>query len=448
MKRSISLTILFLLVAVMLTGCGGSGTKPMANGSGIPVTFNTGDALNDQIAKFELTITAVTLTGSGTTPTTGNLLSRPAEIEFSHEAGSFEPLMVPNVPPGTYSGATLTVTSPEIVVINSGVPVKVPVTLTSGTATVAFSPAVTIASGSNTVVNFDLDLAASVTLNGTPITSATVTPKFTATTSTVVEGNEDDDSGEIEDVHGKVTNITPPNFTIDTGKSMITFATDSNTRFRDGITQLTDLKVGDIVEVDGISKPDGTKLATKVEREGSETGEEVEGIISAVTGSPATLLTIVHQVDSDHSPSAPTTVDIAVNSSTVYSVRADKLNLGTVPAFDSTHIGKGQRIEADSDNGTTAPIVARKVKLREQALLGTIAATPAPTATGFTLTISPTSAFGSLSGQTSITVSIVSGTMIKPGTTLTAGSPVRVRGLVFVSGTTYSAIAARIDNHN
>ena len=81
------------------------------------------------------------------------------------------------------------------------------------------------------------------------------------------EGNEDHDNGELDDVHGSVKSISAPNFTITTKSTDITFATDSNTRFRDGITQLSDLKVGDIVEVDGITKSDGTKLATKVERE-------------------------------------------------------------------------------------------------------------------------------------------------------------------------------------
>jgi hypothetical protein len=63
----------------------------------------------------------------------------------------------------------------------------------------------------------------------------------------------------------------------------------------------------------------------------------------------------------DSSSSTATTLDIGVNSSTVYSVRADKLNV-TAPAFDATHIGKGQRIEADSNSSTT-PITASKVKL-------------------------------------------------------------------------------------
>jgi hypothetical protein len=256
------------------------------------------------------------------------------------------------------------------------------------------------------------------------------------------EGNEDHDDGEIEDVHGSVTNINAPNFTIQTRSSTITFATDSNTRFRDGISQLSDLKVGDIVEVDGVTKSDGTKLATKVEREGAENGEEVEGLISALNN-PLTTITIIHQMDSTGTSSSPVTVNVGVNSSTVFSVRADKLNI-TSPAFDSTHIGKGQRIEADISSSSS--MVASKVKLREQALIGTVAATPAPTSSGFTLNVSPTSAFGTLSGATTVPVTFANGATLK--TTPVAGATIRVRGLVFINGTAYSMIAVRDDDNH
>jgi Domain of unknown function (DUF5666) len=440
MKRLLSFSLTGFVAALLLIGCGG-GSKPPVQVTGTMVTLQTGDAVNDQIAKFELTISSITLTGAGGTANTSNLLSAPAEVEFSHQAGSLEPLSLAHVPPGTYSGATLTVSNPEVVAIVGGVPTKVNATLSSTTVNVAFSPNVSIGT-TPMFLNFDLDLANSITISGT---SATVSPKFNVSTSNVApnEDKEDEDNGEIEDVHGSVTNVAAPNFTIQTRTTTITFATDANTRFHDGITQLSDLKVGDIVEVDGVTKPDGSKLATKVEREGDRNGEELEGIISALD-SPLTKITIVHQQDSTGSSSSPVTVDIGVNSGTVYSVRADKLNI-TPPPFDSTHIGKGQRIEADAIS-STAPMVASKVKLREQALIGTVAASPAPAASGFTLNVSPTSAFGTLSGATTVPVTFASGATLK--TTPAAGATIRVRGLVFVNGTAYSMIAVRDDDNH
>jgi hypothetical protein len=439
MKRF--LYTLITLTFVYLVGCGSSGNGPVQL-TGTPMTLQTGDAVNDQIAKFELTISSIVLTGASGTADTANLLAGPAEVEFSHQAGAFEPLSLAHVPQGTYSGATLVVSNPEVVAIVGGVVTKLTPSLSSSTVNVVFSANITVGS-SPMFLNFDLDLANSVTINGT---SATIAPKFNVSTSTVApdENNENEDNGGIEDAHGTVTNIAAPNFSIQTRSTTLIFATDSNTRFHDGITQFSDLKMGDIVEVDGITKPDGTKLATKVEREGDHNGEEAEGLISTLD-SPLSKITIVHQMDTKGTSSAPVTVDISVNSSTLFSTRFDKLNLTTAPLFDATHIGKGQRVEADSSSSST-PLIATKLKLREQALIGTVAASPAPTSAGFTLNVSPTSAFGTLSGATTVQVMLANGANLK--TTPAAGATIRVRGLVFVNGTTYTMIAVRSDDNH
>jgi len=429
------------LMLFYLAGCGGSGNGGQATGT--PMTLQTGDATNDQIAKFELTISSIILTGANGTPNTANLLSGPADVEFSHQAGAFEPLSLAHVPPGTYSGATVAVSNPEVVAIVNGVPTKLTASPSSATVNVTFAPNLSVGN-SPMFLNFDLDLANSVTISGT---SATIAAKFNVSTSTVApdQNNENEGDGEIEDAHGSLTNVSAPNFTIQTRTTTITFATDNNTRFHDGITQLSDLKVGDLVEVDAVTKSDGTtKLATQVERDGDHNGEEAEGLISALD-SPLTKITIVHQMDSTGASASTVTVDIGVNSGTVFSTRFDKLNFPSAPLFDATHIAKGQRIEVDSSTSST-PLVASKVKLREQALIGTVAASPAPTASGFTLNVSPTSAFGTLSGATTVQVMFANGANLQ--TTPTAGNTIRVRGLVFVNGTTYTMIAVRGDDNN
>jgi hypothetical protein len=428
-------------MVLYLAACGGSGNNSVQL-TGTPLTLQTGDALNDQIAKFELTINSIVLTGASGTADTTNLLSAPAEVEFSHQAGTFEPLSLAHVPPGTYSGATVTVSNAEVVAMVGGVATKLAASLSSSPVNVTFSPNVTVGS-SPMFLNFDLDLANSVTISGT---SATIAPKFNVSTSTVAsdENSEREENGEIDDVHGVVTAIAAPNFTIQTRTTTITFATDANTKLHDGIAQLSDLKVGDIVEVEGATKSDGTKLATSVEREGDHNGEEAEGLISNLD-TPLSKITIVHQMDSTGTSSSPVTVDVGVNASTAFSVRFDKLNISAPPLFDANHIGKGQRIEIDSSS-SSAPLVASKVKLREQALIGTVAASPAPTSSGFTLNVSPTSAFGTLSGATSVSVTFANGADLR--TTAAAGGTIRVRGLVFVNGTTYTMIAVRDDDNH
>jgi hypothetical protein len=437
MRRVLFATFLSVLV-LAFAGCSGSGNMPV-QATGTAVTLQAGDATNDQVAKFELTITSITLTGVSPTANTGNLLSEPAEIEFSHLAGTLEPFSLGHIPPGTYSGATMMVSNPELVVVNAGVISKPAVNLSSSTINITFSSNITVTS-TPLFLNFDLDLTKSIDLTQTPVA---ITPTFTVTTSTVPANHDDegDDDGEENDTHGTVQNITAPNFTITTEDGMnAMFATDSNTMFSEGLTTLTDLHVGDVVEVDAVTKSDGTKLATRVARDEDHMGEEVEGLVSNMD-SPLTTITIVHQVDSMNSSTPPTTVSVSVNANTQFMVHPDRLFM-TAPAFDATHIGKGQRIEADSST-TASPLVATKVKLREQALVGTVSNA---SSTGFTLTPSPTSAFATLSGATSVAVTFASGA--NEVTVPANGSTIRVRGLVFVNGTAYSMIAARSDNNN
>ena len=439
MKR-IFLFPLCILALIYLAGCGSSNNSVQTTGT--MVTLQTGDALNDQIVKFELTIRSITLNGTGGTANTSNLLSAPAEVEFSHEAGTFEPLSLAHVPPGTYSGATMMVSNPEVVAVINGAPTKLTATLSSPTVNITFTSNITVGS-SPMFINFDIDLPNSVTINGT---SATVSPTFKITTSMVApEDSEDqnDDNGEIDDVHGSVTNVTAPNFTIQTRETMLTFATDANTRFGGGLTAVTDLKVGDFVEVDGVTQPDGTKLARMVEREGTMAGEEVEGIISAVTGSPATAITIAHQLDSTGTSTPPVTVNVQITANTQFVIRPDRfgMSLSLPMIFDASHIGKGQRVETDSTSAAT-PMVANSVKLREQALIGTVSNLNSNT---FTLTVNPSSAFATLSGVTTVSVTMVGGA--DESAPLMNGATVRVRGLVFVNGTAYSMIGVRDDDN-
>jgi hypothetical protein len=115
---------------------------------------------------------------------------------------------------------------------------------------------------------------------------------------------------------------------------------------------------------------------------------------------------------------------------------------GPFLAFGAANIGLGQRIEVDSETQSTNPAsaTADKIKLQEQALTGTISALSAGS---FVLTPSTTSAVFSLTGISSVTVNTLPSTVVK-GVTLANGGTVTARGLLFVNGTSYTMITARI----
>ena len=458
MKRLVLFAVLGAIL--VMTGCGGGSSNsaaPSATANSASMSINVGDAPNDKIIEFELTVNSITLAG-GTNPV---VLSTPTRVEFVHNAGTFEPLSLMNVPAGTYTGATVTVSNPEIVLVD---PTTKTITkleganavLTSGTVNVTFSPSLTIGTGAS-VLNLDLNLANSVTLNSTG-TSATITPQFTAGTSAVAANNQDEDNGEVDDLRGKVTSVSSPKFTIQPPQTAqpVTITTDANTQFKDGISSFSQIAAGMIVSVDAVTQSDGSLLAKKVESETENAnGEEVEGVITAVTcasatacpstGNAATQVTITTQkVSAAGTPTATTgsTVNIPITAGTRFSVHSGKLS-GTLPAFDATHIGNAQRIEADSENEAnddSAHVSGDKIKLNEQALSGTVSSF---TATGFTLTVDSTSAFASLAGTTTVSVQTSSATEVK-NVTPANGATVRVRGLLFVNGTSYTLVATRI----
>jgi uncharacterized protein DUF5666 len=448
MKRVFVLAV--LTAVLIISGCGGGGGNGSltATPNSGNTTINFGDATNDQIIVFELLINSITLNG-GSNP---SVLPKPTEFEFTHAAGSVEPLSVLNVPPGTYTGATISVANPEVVIVNAGAPQQVPATLSSSTINVTFSAPITIGTGA-AVLNFDLNLATSVTLNGNPVTSATVTPQFTVTTSTVPAAgaeNENEDNGEVDDLRGVVTSVASPKFTIQPSQTAqpVTISTDSNTQFSDGITSFSQITNGMLVSVDAVTQSDGTILAKKVEAETeTQNGEEVEGIITAVTGAPATQITVTTQKTAatgtaPNTPATGTSVTVSIGNGTKFMVDPHKLN-GPFPAFDASHIGKAQRVEVDSESqtgNTSTSVTGDKIKLSEQALTGTVSALSGNT---FTLTVDSTSAFASLSGATTVTVQTQSATELK-NVTLSNTATVRVRGLLFVNGTAYTMVAARI----
>ena len=211
MRKIALVTILAMAVAFVAVGCGsGSSTGTGVTGQGSQLTVNFGDAVNDQIIAFELTINSITLTGNGNP----SVLAKPAEVEFVHNAGTVEPISLLNVPAGTYTGATITVSNPEVVIVDPTT--KLPVKLTATLAHTSVSPTFNLTIGPNaSVLNFDLNLATSVTISGT---SATVDPQFTAATSSVPaaktdDQNENEDNGEME-VRGTITDVTSPKFTV------------------------------------------------------------------------------------------------------------------------------------------------------------------------------------------------------------------------------------------
>ncbi|HWC16358.1 MAG TPA: DUF4382 domain-containing protein [Terriglobales bacterium] len=466
MKTGLRALFLSLVLAGMLavTSCsGGSAAKSsVASAQSAMVTVNIGDSPNDRVAALEVTISSITLsTDSGSTVP---VLTSPVTIELRRLSGTFRPISITSVPAGTYTQANLQLSAAKITVLDPATgqlrekALPVPTTPVS----IKFASPLVLTTQAATV-NLDFNLASSVSIDANG--NITFTPTIIATVAKVrpdKENEHDAEDGEVDEVVGSVTDVSTPKFTIMLGQGpqTLTFVTDSSTQFK-GVGSLAAITKGTIVEVHAITQTDGSLLATKVEvevQDGDEREGAAEGLVVSTTGSPVTQFgMLVRDRDGDSSKSSPlgSTLTVNVNSNTQFSFAAGTIDLSKLsptPLFDATSLAKGQNVlagmmsrefEAEDAHSGGMAITADKVRLRQQALTGTVSAViQNGTSTSFTLTVPADSVFAMLAGQTAVIVTQQANTQVS--TPVASGATVRVRGLLFFAGGKYTLVASRI----
>lgn len=452
----LTLAFAFAAMTAFMMGCGGGGSSASSSPSPTPtpgtgansVQVRFGDAPADSVISFEVSVSALTLTPTGGGSAVTVAVPANNRIELTHQSGKFEPFVVGNLPQGTFSAANLTLVNSELTFLNSsGTPVHINGPA-SATVSIPLNPNVTIGT-SPLVLNIDVNVAASIStagtvVNGIAFTSSSFT--ITAKAPGAVNAQQDDD-GEIEDIQGTVTAVNGSSFTLSIGTtgSSLTFATDATTEFKDGAT-LAGL-LNQVVTVEGFTKSDGSLFAKEVEGLENQNGAEVEGLITAISG---TTLTVTAQDGigsgmDDSKVGATFTVNIAGLNASKFRVKGGDGFGGNVPAgltFDNTTIHQGQRIEVDTDaavppaNGAITP---DKINLQQQGISGTIANAATNT---FDLNLAADSALATISGQTVVHVTVISATDKR--VSISNAATVEVRGLLFWTGTSWQMVARRI----
>ena len=445
-----------LMTFALLTGCGGGGNALTNPGTGAPppgtqaTQIRFGDAPADSVIAFEVSVSALTLTPAGGGSAVTVTVPANNRIELTHASGKFEPFITGNLPQGTFSAVNLTLVNSELTFLNStgtAVHINGPA---SSSISVPLSPNVTIGS-SPMVFSIDVNVANSVTTSAGVVNGISFGPtSFNITAKAPgAANNQQDDDGEIEDVQGTITAINAPSFTIKLQNgSSLTFSTDATTEFKDGVTGVASLTVNQVVTVEGFTKSDGSLFAKEVEGLENQNGAEVEGIITAISG---TTLTVAAQDGIgngfDNSKIGATfTVNIAGLNASKFRVKSGNGFGGSLPnatfPFDATTIHAGQRIEVDTDaavppaNGAVTP---DKINLQQQGIGGTIANAAAGK---FDLTLAADSALAVISGQTVVHVTTNSNTDVR--ISIANGTKADVRGLLFWNGTSWQMIARRV----
>lgn len=447
-----------------LTSCSGGSAATMlpttAHAQSAMVTVNVGDSPDDRVGALEVTIASISLVnGSGAAVP---VLTTPIEIELRHLAGTFRPISLTSVPAGTYTQVSVQLSAAEITVLDpsTGNLVEKNVPVPSSPITIKLASPLVLTTEAATV-NLDFNLASSVSIDAAG--NIAFSPTIVATTAMVRPDDEnDEEQGEVDEVVGAVTNISGSSFTIMVGEGpqTLTFVTNSSTEFR-GVGSLSAIMKGTIVEVHAVTQSDGTLLATKVEVEVEDQNAqeaEAEGLVVSTTGSPVTQFAILvrdHSGDSSKSSALGSTLTVNANSNTKFAIDTEDVNLSGLsftPTFDATSLAKGQNVEAEMGSGEfeaedehsgTMAITADKVRLKQQALTGTVSGlTQNGNASSFTLTVASDSVFAMLTGQTTVIVVVQASTEME--TTPANGGTVQVRGLLFFASGKYTLVTGRV----
>lgn len=450
LTRFLGLAATFVATAGLILGCSGNVSSVSTTGiagAAVDVPVMITDAPSDQLVAFTLTLNSIVLTNSA--GKTVSILSTPTTIEVCHLNGVQEALITASIPQDTYVSAAFTFASPQITYINStGTAVSVTPTLSTTSYTTTFSAPIAI-SNSSTSLLVDLLASQSVTISGTTVT---VSPVFSvkpiAASATLPapghNGTGMEQHGAVVSASGTTLVIQPPS------GSNVTFTTNSSTIYQ-GVSSLTGLTAGQLVEVDFSLQTGGVLLATRVELEPQPpTGQPqnlLSGPVTAVTtASNSFKMALMQGLGAAVSPTAAGSIyTVNYTSSTVFAAApqfAALTGLPFTPTFTAATLKAGQAVgvTASSISGTTA--TATNVFLLPQTLSGTVSAI---TTTGswkvYTLTLTSGSAFATLSGATSVTVYTSSATTPMAASAIAVGNTVRFNGLVFNNGGSFAMVA-------
>ena len=472
-SRHLASKITTVCLAILLTpffigcsgGSGSSGTTPTPTPTPTAKTavqVNMGDSPADWMLAFSMNITSMSLTGSnGSTP----VVSTSTPIEMLHLMGSMQPLAMVNAPQGTYTGASVTIGSATIMYMDPTTKLPVQTTIAGPiTGSITFSSPITVGV-TPMAMGFDLDLASSVTMGSGSMLS--MTPVFHVTAGAQGAGNPMDFArGGVYQMMGSISSVSGSSFGMTSMQAAqgFTFTTNSSTVF-DGVSMST-MGNGMIVLVDAALQADGTLLATRVHSLMGSGGVMGGGLIIAVTGQPATALTMVMQNGAGAGMMASyfgTGATINLSGSTTYEIDDDQVDtsgLPFTPVFDASHIyagqsvmpiGSGSMMSGGMGGGmmgggsTASTLTASKVQLQPQGLTGTASSTIASAATSsFTLTLPTDCAFTTLTGATSVTVYQQPQTVLANTSPIASGTSVHTFGLLFFDSGKWKMIAARI----
>ena len=465
------LGLMGMLPVLTLTGCGSS----IQSNQGLTVNVQSGsvavfgsDAPLCDVYSFQLTLSGATLTpAAGGTPVSVITSANPVTVDFARLVDFANLLHLSSVPVGTYSQLNLTLSNPQLTVLDvtQTPPAPVAVTntsLTTSTVTVSLQPQLVVEQGKSSGLMVDFSLQKSVQVDGNGQVTGVVDPIFRAGMSA---NSSADGVGRAQDMHGVVQSVsTSSSNSSFTGSfalqvfggagPVFTINTTTQTRF-EGLASLSGLSQSDFVEVDAHVDTSGNIIADEVEEEMQETLStqraafigRVLSVTRDQTGAATQFVMVVAEEFPSLEDSIPLRSPLTVNVSgtTIYGVARPFWNEASL-TFNANALGVAESVAVRGlvQPGTPISVSAHAVFLKPRTVLGHFSTLLAAGGDGRTggFTMVPC---GSLFQANPITVLTFNDSQFYGFSTLTQLTPAPLlgtRGLLFYQQTAGSANGA------
>jgi uncharacterized protein DUF4382 len=379
-----------------MSSVGGNSAVPAGT-----VTMLGGDAPVCDVLSFSVTILGATLTpkgGGAAVPviTSSNTVTEDfaALMDFSTA------LNLSSVVAGTYSQITLTLSNPQLVVLNTTTTPasqqSLSTSLTANTLTVDIDPPLTLSASGSAVLNVDFKLRKSIQTDSQGQVTGTVNPVFKVSAKNLSASDDDEEEGggdkpqsQDSDLEGIVQSVSTTSsdssfvgsFMIkNESSSTFTVQVASKTEFDDlsgGLAALAGMTMP-FVEVEAFTDSKGNVVAKDVEVEQQEENRAAfRGVIMSATrdvsGNVTEFNLFVRGEDPDESACVPprTTATVNVSSITTFGIAAKRVNVAQL-TLAAANLGVGQEVvvHGPCTAGMPPSINAAAVFLKLQTVLG------------------------------------------------------------------------------
>ncbi len=370
-----------ILPLVLLASCGGTGSTSTGGGSQTASIYTIGtDQPLPSVISCQITVTGVTVHNS-VTNTDESVFSGSQMIDFAQLSGLHQLMDLQPVPTGTYTSATVTISSPQIGFINvpgGGAEPTIQTmagTLSTNSVMVTFANPFVLNNADLVGLYMDFDLRQSLATDGSGNITGAVNPVFHMAlldaTDTEV-GIDDFLAGYIEASGNGNFVVQGPH-----GRQW-TVETNSNTMFDDSDVPMSSYTTSTILAITGTLDPVSKNILASEVQVVSNNGFYFGGLftwINPATG-PATSADLYVR---DELP-AVTGIepgDIAtlpLNGTEIYKIGHINLPLTTL-LFNNSALAAGQRVGVGGmyNQGGSPELTVHRVVLRRQGQAGTLA---------------------------------------------------------------------------